>query len=364
MKIAIIGGGTAGISASIFLAKAGIHATIIERESLLKSNKGLKVGESLPPDAQKLLLELGVWQAFIQQQHRKCLGNQAVWGRAAMEYRDFINHPAGNGWHLDRAAFERLLLKTAQGLGVSLIDNTFISTVAYEEKKWQLQLKGANTILKQTYDFIIDASGRSSWLARRQGVDRLYEDIQFALVAFLQLKDAQETHHATLIETTPKGWWYSAYLPNNLLATNFICQPDKGQRKNWGNTESWHELLQEAHHTHQRISQHDSHFYAPPQFVSADTSILEQTYGVGWIAIGDAAMTYDPVSSHGILMAMTSARDAIKAIVQYHNGRQDAFVAYNALLWASFEQYRIQRKQLYRSEQRFQESSYWLERGS
>ena len=361
MKIVIIGGGTAGASVSIFLAKAGFDVTIIERESLLESNKHLKVGESLPPIAQKLLLELGIWQAFMDQNHSKCYGNQSIWGRDSIEYRDFIQHPVGNGWCLDRVAFECLLKQTAQNLGVHIKDNTFITSINYENKCWEFKLKQEGKLIEQTYDFIIDASGRNSWFVRRQGIDRLYEDIQFALVTFLQLEETY-TGHATLIETTPHGWWYSAYLPNNLLVTNFICNPNKVERKVWVNAEYWLQLLKDAPHTNTRICQHKYQFHTQPQFVPADTSISEQTYGEGWIAIGDAAMTYDPVSSHGILMAMISARDAAKAITQYHQGRKDAFIAYNALMWTAFEQYRTQRKMLYRAEQRFQDVKYWLER--
>jgi flavin-dependent dehydrogenase len=86
----------------------------------------------------------------------------------------------------------------------------------------------------------------------------------------------------------------------------------------------------------------------PATFVAADSGILSQTCGPGWIAVGDAAMAYDPIASHGILMAMVSARDAAKAILGAYQGRPNAFEGYDAVMSGAFYAYVKERQKFYR----------------
>ena len=55
-----------------------------------------------------------------------------------------------------------------------------------------------------------------------------------------------------------------------------------------------------------------------PKWVVADSGILEAVYGEAWLAVGDAAMTYDPIAAHGLTMSMVSARDAATANIRRH----------------------------------------------
>ena len=48
---------------------------------------------------------------------------------------------------------------------------------------------------------------------------------------------------------------------------------------------------------------------------SAETSALRNVFGVGWVAVGDAACAFDPLSSLGICNALESGRSAADAIV-------------------------------------------------
>ena len=363
MEILIIGGGIAGASTAIFLAQSGTNVTLIDHKSILQSTSHFKTGESLPPDSKKLLQELDVWETFTASHHLKCFGNKSVWGSRQLVFKDFIRHPIGFGWHIDRIDFEQMLLKKAKQIGTSILENTKISSISFEQNEWKTQLNYNTSTIQHTFDFVVDATGRNSWLARRQGIDRLYEDIQLALVGFLTYRN-DNIDSLSLIETTSEGWWYSAQLPNQRLVTNFICQPTKIERQTWQTSNGWHALLQKTIHTWQRIQKSDAQLITKPQFVAADTSILEKTYGKQWLAVGDAAMTYDPIASHGMMMAMVSGRDAANTISQYLSGKNDALEIYNTRLWAAFYEYIKLRKTFYRAERRFEESAYWIRRAS
>ena len=115
------------------------------------------------------------------------------------------------------------------------------------------------------------------------------------------------------------------------MATVFFCHPSKEERAAWLQPDALTQLLAEAPHTRTRLTAANCTVLHSPRFVSADSGILESLAGPGWLAIGDAAFSYDPIASHGIMMAMVTARDAAEAIEATLNGQPDAFEQYNAL---------------------------------
>ena len=360
LKILLIGAGPAGAAAAIFATRAGWEVSLLDRRSDLftAAYADPKVGESLPPSVQPLLQELGLWEDFQKAAHLPTYGIKSLWGSDEVVYRDYLAHPLGQGWHLDRRVFEQQLLQKAVDAGATLLSGTVLQEVYFATDQWQVTWQEPNgQPTQKTFDYILDASGRNAWLARRQGIYRLYEHQQLALIRFLKtLADFRDS--TGLIETTPTGWWYTAQLPGNRLSTAFFCRPGKEARQTWVTDAGWKTLYANAPFTAARIAKTNGALTSP-RFVAADSSRLETFYGPGWLAIGDAALTLDPVSSHGITMALVTARDAVSAIQQKQAGRADAFAAYAALLTATFYQYAHQRIQLYQSERRFPGSVYW-----
>jgi len=348
-NILIIGAGPAGCAAAIFLTQAGFQITVVDRGDPGEHNTTVfKVGESLPPTAKTLLDQLGIWESFQNAGHLKCFNNRSYWYSEQPTFTDFITQPPGYGWHLDRPAFDRQLVRETQSNGVVLKGATKVKAADYDGNKWSVILESADGQTQSgAYDFIVDASGRNSWLARRLGVERMIEDRQLALVTWLQTTHSV-ADASSLIETTPHGWWYTANIPGDRMATAFICKPNKAQRTLWQTPDGWSALLAAAPHTEQRISEGEGSLLTPATFVAADSGILSQTCGPGWIAVGDAAMTYDPIASHGILMAMVSARDAAKAILASYRGSPNAFEEYDEVMSEAFYVYVKERLKFYR----------------
>jgi len=334
-RVLVVGLGPAGASSAIFLSQRGLDVVAIGH----KNSQALKIGESLPPDAALLLQQLGVWHEFEQAHHEKCYANKSFWYSDVIQYHDFIQHPIGHGWHIDRTQFEIMLQTKAAALVSQIYFNTRIHALEFKDKQWCVEMTQAgHATTEQSFDFIVDATGRNSWVARRLGVERLKLDDQLALVAFLQTQKNCEDS-SSLVETVSNGWWYSAKIPQQRLATLFACHPNSKQKTDWVTEHGWRSLLAESKHTHTRLLADEFELLETPKFVAADSAILKQVYGNSWLAVGDAAMTYDPIAAHGLTMSMVSARDAADAIFAHFEGNAIALSDYSEKMIGAFEAY-------------------------
>ena len=96
-----------------------------------------------------------------------------------------------------------------------------------------------------------------------------------------------------VIESVADGWWYTAAIPGN--------------RRVFASGGSW---------------------LAPPRITDASSSYSKRLFGNRWVAVGDAACQYDPLAAHGLMMAMTSARDAAAAILDGLGSAGERLVEY------------------------------------
>ncbi|MCX6043689.1 MAG: tryptophan 7-halogenase [Chloroflexi bacterium] len=190
----------------------------------------------------------------------------------------------------------------------------------------------------------------------------MYEDRQVALVAFLEAPSASFVDSTSLVEAVTDGWWYSALLPDQRLATSFMTDADLHPRR-WVTTPAgWQTLLQQTIYTNQRVREHGYKLASKPLFVAADSGRLDRLCGDQWVAVGDAALRYDPLSAHGLTLALAGGRDAALAITAQLAGDQAALAQYAARLTAAYDQYATMRQAYYRAETRWPTTPYWQRR--
>jgi flavin-dependent dehydrogenase len=89
---------------------------------------------------------------------------------------------------------------------------------------------------------------------------------------------------------------------------------------------------------------------------------LVQPVGAGWIAAGDAALAFDPLSSQGILTALYTGMRAAEAVVATHHGDRVALAHYAARIDAIAATYHQQLRQYYAIEQRWHDAPFWRKR--
>jgi flavin-dependent dehydrogenase len=99
---------------------------------------------------------------------------------------------------------------------------------------------------------------------------------------------------------------------------------------------------------------------------SAPTFVLDPVAGPGWLAVGDAASTYDPLMSQGIHKALSDGIEAAGAIAAAVGASGGSTVeirdGYTGRVLASFEEYLANREYFYGLEERWPRSDFWQRR--
>ncbi|MGH9930046.1 MAG: hypothetical protein ACREA9_12600, partial [Pyrinomonadaceae bacterium] len=101
-----------------------------------------------------------------------------------------------------------------------------------------------------------------------------------------------------------------------------------------------------------------------PLIVPANSSRLDRSANGNWLAIGDAAMAFDPLSGQGVYKALQSALRAAEAIDQHLTGNTSALPDYSTAVDQDFARYLSTRRLFYSREQRWPGSTFWKRRAS
>jgi flavin-dependent dehydrogenase len=321
-----------------------------------------RIGEVLPPAARSPLIELGVWDRFIAEGHAPSPGILSAWGQDEPYENHFIFNPHGHGWHLERGRFDAMLAVVAEEAGASVCRGARVrSCLPVAPRGWQVEFAsdGERDHLQAT--FLVDATGRACVLSRWQGAKRIFYDRLVGLVGFFSARSAhRKRNYQTLIEATGDGWWYSAWLPDSRLVAAYMTDAHLIPKGRVSVSEYWRSRLEQAPHTLSRTRGCVSE--TGLRQVAANSYRLDRITGNDWLAAGDAAMAFDPLSSQGIYQALSSGLLAARAIKDCLLGDQVALEEYARATQRGFDKYLGTRAAYYGREQRWSSSVFWQRR--
>lgn len=342
----VAGGGPAGATAALCLARSGASVALVDPFT----DDGLHVGETLAPTTREPLTHLSLWDRFLAAGHRPAQAIRSAWGHAEPIDQDFIFHPYGSGWHVDRRAFDRMLVDAASQAGVRLVTGA-IERASRNRGVWSLHAGAAE--LKARH--VVDATGRPARFARRLGARRVALDRLVGVVASLPAEQTTSAHEgATLLEAVRDGWWYSARTPDDRLLLAYMTDADLWARAA-RTPGAFASTLESAPLTRARVLGAPG---APARVVAAVSAHLHPAAGPGWIAAGDSAMAVDPLSGGGVCLALRSGMRAADTILR----DEDAVGEYSADISRAFSAYTDQWRWFYGQEERFGSSDFWRRR--
>jgi flavin-dependent dehydrogenase len=242
---------------------------------------------------------------------RPCTGIRRRWGGADVEIDDFLRRPGGTGHVIDRAPFDDALRAMASGAGVESIAGR-VAAARREGDAVIVDIQSGSQRGSIAAGLVVDATGRPAAVARRMGARRLPSQ---RLIAEQQSALDRDTPWLEVVGEQDE-WTYQ------------VSGPD-------GRCERW-----AVHGPEHRTGRSRA-------CTDASSALLSRAAGAGWIAIGDAAASFDPITSQGLVNALSTALVAAGAILSPDGFDARTHAIYSHAVAATFHHSEAGRARVY-----------------
>jgi flavin-dependent dehydrogenase len=314
--VCIFGAGPAGIATASRLLEKG--RVVLLLDCVPRSRRW--GGESFTGAIRAPLLAIGCWEVFQKAGHVQGFERESAWGGDPHAETSML-HPFGPLWHVDRDRFDDDLRSAVLQRGAILLTYRKLDSVTRSPDGWRIGLDGS-TEVKAAY--LVDATGRSRALARRLQATVTFHDRLLGFTASVARDASSNTVRVMRIESTPFGWWYAAPTPKGHVLAAFT-DVDLAPRELRG-----------------RLSP-----------VAANSAFTYIEPNAGWLPVGDACASHDPLCGWGVHRAMSNGLRAADAInefllsngsIQLDDYRQHCYREYARYLKGLRERYSIERR--------------------
>lgn len=357
--VVVLGGGPAGMATALMLRRAADVSVLVAEAGAADRER---VGESAPPDLLVPLAQLGLGERFRADGHAPCPGNASLWGQLGTN--DFLFNPMGPAWRLDRRRFDAMLAAAAREAGAEVVFETRSlrapSAGRSGGEDHELILVGPDrTATRVRAGWVVDATGSAARFARAMGIGRRIDDTLYALARFAPLGESALSMQ-TLLEATRDGWWYAARLPDRRAIAMFVTDREGLRRMRGGGSAEWTQALTATDFIGPRLA--GVAFQAAPEILlPIQSALLDHAEGDRWLAVGDAAASYDPIAAQGVYKALTDGVAAGRLLAARIGGGP-AGSGYGERIVQRFQEYSANRSYLYGLESRWPESPFWRTR--
>lgn len=301
--VVVVGGGPAGALIGLRLSRAGLRVQIIDPQFPRR-----RPAETLSPEGRRILSLAAIWDRLPTGVAAACPAVVAAWEQAEPTSRSFITNPYGHAWHVDRAQFDQWLLSEAAASGAGLMIG-IARDIRRNKQGWIVDVALTDRDAHVTANFLVIATGRYSALTRLSHRERA----EALCVVGGFVKPTTDADDTLLVEAGPDGWWYSIPAQDGRLFAGWVTDAAILRRRRCG--DAMNLALTRAPLTRARLAD------PPPVVCTAMAmSAMRPCAGEGWLAIGDAALSRDPLSGDGLASALRSAWDGAKVILDATEG--------------------------------------------
>lgn len=345
VDVLIAGAGPAGALAARHLALAGQLVLLVDRLRPAPP----RLGETLPGAAVRLLARQGLGAlAEAGPHHAPVGGGLTVWGGAQAVPSDALRDPYGPGLRLDRAQFDAALRSACLAVGCSWW-RANLQHLQRDAGGWRIGLDDGRCVRAGT---VIDATGRMARVARLLGVPQLRTSDLVAVYRIGQPATNADLSR-TLIEARPDGWIYAGRRADGRWAIGYHTLPKTAVQVRQS-PELWAATLGAAPYLRDCLG---PVAWAGPGLARDAGGIgLSVPYGDGWLAVGDAALAFDPIAGQGLFNALRTGLAAAAALLA---ATPSALPAYGAELARVAAIYAGRRAALYQAETRWADRPFW-----
>jgi flavin-dependent dehydrogenase len=248
-----------------------------------------------------------------------------------------------------------MLARAAESVGVTLILDSRVHDIERARNEWRLTVSTGSPVSAR---FIVDATGGAAAVARRFGARFVEAD---RLIGIARFFESGSNDPRTLVESFEDGWWYTAGLPDGRRIIACMTDADLARCMRLRETEEWSRRLDAMPNVGAMARRINP--CSPLMVRSAASRRLEPAAGANWLAVGDSASRFDPLSSQGIVKALRSGIFGSYALSDLLTRDDDSGLdRYRRYVMEEFKSYAEIRTKYYREEQRWPQSEFWRRR--
>ncbi len=309
----VVGGGPAGASAATRLAQRGRSVLVLERERFPRFH----VGESLIPEANRVLAELGVLDRVVAAGFPVKRGAILVSPDGEHERYAFFGDAHGvertETFEVPRDRFDEILLEHAATSGAEVRQECRAKAVELSAGGVLVTFEDAAGEGRAQARFLVDASGRDGFLAKRLELRQVDPELrQVGLHAWYEdvvPPPPERSGDARLISIDGGGWAWMIPLGGRLTSVGVVISKQRHATLPTGDPAGCLDLLLQTVPALPPLLG-DARRVSPVR-VDGDYSYATRAYaGERWLLTGDAGSFLDPVFSTGVLLALASGLEA------------------------------------------------------
>lgn len=330
--VVIVGGGPGGSTVGSVLRKYApeMRVLILEREKFPRAH----IGESQLPAICGILNEIGVWDKVEAAGFPIKLGASLTWGRDKESWdfdffpvEDFKDEPRPakfegqrryTAFQVDRAAYDEILLRHAESMGVEVREETKVAEVMHEgERVTGLRLESGEVVKARWY---IDASGTVALFRRTLGIETDCP-VELRNIAMWDYWDNAEWAvkigvggTRIQVRSLPNGWLWFIPMGPTRTSLGFVCPAEYYRKTGKSLDEVYHEAVR-AEPSIARLVRNAT-ARGTVEATKDWSNVSEKIAGPNWFMVGEAAGFADPILSAGMTLAHTSGREAVYTIME------------------------------------------------
>lgn len=319
--VLIIGGGPAGATCAALLARRGHEVTLVEKDH----HPRFHIGESLLPANLPLLEQLGVAEQ-VRAIGMPKFGAEFVSssdGRSKdFRFAESWNKSLSGAYHVRRSQFDEILIRHAASSGAQVLEGWRV-----REAEW---LPGGGGALVQAFDkdgqarrwqtrFLVDASGRDTFLANRLGCKRRNpRHSSAALFAHFRGARLYEGDRAGFITVYwfEHGWFWFIPLLDGATSVGAVVWPYYMKSRATSVRQFFLDTVASCKPLAERLT--SAELITDVEATGNYSYSASHCHGDNYVMLGDAYAFVDPVFSSGVMLAMNSAfagADAVHAVL-------------------------------------------------
>lgn len=326
--VVIAGGGPAGATTGLCLARAGFSVCIVEKDQ----HPRFHIGESILPRNMDIIRELGLEPQLKALPHVPKYGAEFGIGNDPVTRKFLFSDgllPGQTVFNIERSYLDKMLIDEARKSGATVLERTTVKEIvhlAHDDVRVRVSSsEGAGEIRAR---ILIDASGHGTVVGRHLNLRKNFTEPELQKVAYfnhfenVERPAGMESGHPCII-MCDEGWFWLIGLTETKTSVGFVTRPSFVKTIDVPPKRLLSWAAQRCpvvrHRMRDAVGPEN-----PDNIILSDFSYRCRPYaGEGYFMVGDAACFLDPIFSTGVTLAMVSGRKTAETVGAMLGGTLD-----------------------------------------